>query len=91
LHICYIWETVNVQAEETEMVKGLKGSDLPEPWFGKKSKLVTVEKRTKPTSRGMPAEQAVEAETEGQCMNIGERGAEKVKKKKTLLQRGKTI
>ena len=70
------------------MVKGLKGSDLPEPWFGKKSKALTEEKRTKPTSRGMPAEPALEAETEGQCMNIG-KGRGKVKKKENPAGKGK--
>ena len=88
-HICYIWATFNVQVGEREMVKGLKGSDLPEPWFGKKSKAITKEKRNKPTATGMSAEHALEAETEGQCVNIG-KGRGKGKKKENPAGKGKS-
>ena len=84
----YIWEVFNVQVGETEMVKGLKGSDLPEPWFGKKSKALTEAKRTTPTSRGVHAQQVLDAETEGQCTNIG-KGRGKGKKKVNTAAKGK--
>ena len=63
LHICYIWQNFNAQVIESEMVKGLKDTNLPEPWFGKKSKALAEQNRTKPMSREMPAQQALEAET----------------------------
>ena len=76
------------QVGESEMVKGLKDTDLPEPWFGKKTKAISEPKRTKPTSSAMPAQQALEAETEGPGMDIG-KGRGKGKKKENAVSKGK--
>ena len=42
------------------MVKTLKEKDIPEPWFGKKSKLVTTPKHTRAISKQMAHQQVVE-------------------------------
>lgn len=60
-----------IQVEESEMVKSLKETDMPEPWFGKKSGAPTAPKRTKVTPKQMPALVALEVEAEGQGMNRG--------------------
>lgn len=83
------WEyRCNVQVCESEMVKVLKETDLPEPWFGNKSKPTTAPKRTRVTPKAMPAHSALEAEAEGQGLNKG-KGREKGKNKENVAKKGK--
>lgn len=70
------------------MVKSLKETDLPEPWFGNKSKAPTAPKRSRVTSKPMLAHSALEAEAEGQGMNKG-KGHGKGKKKENTAGKGK--
>ena len=72
------------------MVKRLKESDLPEPWFGHKSKAQTGTKQTSLTRNTMPAHSAMEAEADGQGINKG-KGRGKGKKRKKLQQREETM
>jgi hypothetical protein len=73
------------------MVKGLKDTDLPQPWFAKKSKALSESKRTKPTSSQLPAAQPTEAETEGKGMDIGKGRGKGKKKENADAKRKKNI
>lgn len=70
------------------MVKSLKESDLPEPWFGNKSKAPPAPKRQRVTSEVMPEQEALEAEATGTCMKKG-KGRGKGKKKENPTTKGK--
>ena len=62
------------------MVKSLKETDLPEPWFGTKSKATPAAKRPRVTAEVIPETQALEVEPTGTCMKKG-KGRGKPKKK----------
>ena len=87
---CTYFAKIFIQVGDAEMVKGLKETDLPEPWFGNKSKAPPASKRPKVTSELMPEQEALEAEATGTCMKKG-KGRGKGKKRKTLLQGGKIM
>ena len=70
------------------MVKSLKDSDLPEPWFGNKSKAPPAPKRQRVTSEVMPEQEASEAEATGTCMKKG-KGRGRPKKKDNPTAKGK--
>lgn len=70
------------------MVKSLKETDLPEPWFGSKSKAPHAPKRPRAMSEVMPEQQALEAETMGTCTKKG-KGRGKAKKKENPTGKGK--
>jgi len=77
-----------MQVGESEMVKSLKETDLPEPWFGNKSKAPTAPKRTRETQKPMQAHPALEAKAEGQGMKKG-KGRGKGKNKENAGEKGK--
>ena len=77
-----------VQVGESEMVKVLKETDLPEPWFGKKSKSPTAPKRARVTLTPMAAHSALEVEAEGHVMKKG-KGRGKGKNKENAAGKGK--
>jgi hypothetical protein len=62
------------------MVKSLKETDLPEPWFGSKSKAHPAPKSARVTLEVMSDRQELEAEATGTCMKKG-KGRGKSKKK----------
>ena len=67
------------------MVKSLKDSDLPEPWFGSKSKASPAQKRPRVTPEVIPETQALE---DGDVLEKRE-GARKPKKKPNPIAKGK--
>jgi hypothetical protein len=83
------WEySCVLQIGESEMVKRLKESDLPEPWYGHKSKAQTGTKQTRVMPKTMPAQSAMEAEADGQGINKG-KGRGKGKKNPKAAAKGK--
>ena len=87
LNDCTYFAKIFIQVGDAEMVKGLKETDLPEPWFGNKSKAPPASKRPKVTSELMPGQEALEAEATGTCMKKG-KGRKKGKKKENTAARG---
>ena len=79
-----------IQVGEPEMVKTLKETDLPEPWFGNKSRAPLAPKRPRPPSNVMPETQALEAEVAAQGKNKG-KGRGKGKNKENAVVKGKNI
>ena len=77
-----------IQVGEPEMVKTLKETDLPEPWFGNKSRAPLAPKRPRPPSNVMPETQALEAEVAAQGKNKG-KGRGKGKNKENAAVKGK--
>lgn len=70
------------------MVKGLKETDLPEPWFRSKPKQPPTPKTSRVTPEVMPEQQELEAEATGTCMKKG-KGRGKSKKKENPTAKGK--
>ena len=72
------------------MVKRLKESDLPEPWFGHKPKAQTGTKQTRVSISTLPAHSAMEADADAQGTNKG-KGRRKGKKKEKTAANGRNI
>lgn len=70
------------------MVKRLKESDLPEPWFAHKTKAPTGTKRTRVAPKTMPVHSALEAEAERQGTTRG-KGRGKGKKQENATAKVK--
>lgn len=81
-------QTLFLQVGEPEMVKSLKETDLPEPWFGNKSKAPPAPKRPRVTSDLPSSQQALEVEAAVTCMKKG-KGRGKGKQKENPAAKGK--